>query len=477
MFTDSAGIILCTLESFEVLKHLAYPYPTLSQPFTLEYQVLLPSLLYDLNNHTETTLFNEKTSSTFKFRFGAEAQLQSYVPNVENDLWILAREGLDGDAAIGFVRCLSRELLEITIRIVIYPAALEESIRTILDRLPNSLADEQELYVTSKGEIAVPRLVTIPDITPNKPKIAMDVTRQSMKDKVSVRISRYSSQGAVSGFVGTVVSSEELKLSKNSVVVGVLDSQPTADVVLVNVNSLHTVPSGQIPLSVPALLSGSVVGVYAAPSKRFDRIHMMRSQKVLLTHCETMIGLGVKALYATQGVVVVEVPSGISLLDLSRLGSRSFDLIVSGYEDESSIDIVKSLLKPLEGRVYLWNDIDVGVAATISKDPWFIGDTLRDVVSCLSDDVGDIEKVPIASTITHSISSPGPSNIRTQFDKTKSYLILGGIGSLGAQIALWMYEVSRKFGQRILLTKCLERSPTFGIDFSIWKCRFTSRWR
>jgi hypothetical protein len=88
--------------------------------------------------------------------------------------------------------------------------------------------------------------------------------------------------------------------------------------------------------------------------------------------------------------------------------------------------------------LFNWNDPTHGALSAVAQNPWFVGSTL---------------KTHLASALAKvSVKTEGfiperqlPSDLKLSpsiaFRHDKFYLIVGGIGSLGLQIAIWMYRV------------------------------------
>ncbi|KAI0737725.1 KR domain-containing protein [Daedaleopsis nitida] len=108
-----------------------------------------------------------------------------------------------------------------------------------------------------------------------------------------------------------------------------------------------------------------------------------------------------------------------------------------------SIDVVKVskfLLAP-HGRTFLWNYSD-----GLASDPWALGDALQNAIHHVRSHSA-ISYTPLSDLLQGISSSAASSN--NLFDASKSYLLIGGLGSLGLHVALWMYE---KGARDIVLT-------------------------
>ena len=85
----------------------------------------------------------------------------------------------------------------------------------------------------------------------------------------------------------------------------------------------------------------------------------------------------------------------------------------------------------------LWNHPDDGIPAIAANRPWHLGSALRYAVT--HQHSHSVSYTPSLSIIEHVPQAA--SSAQALFDAEKSYLLVGGIGRLGLQVALWMYEV------------------------------------
>ena len=77
-------------------------------------------------------------------------------------------------------------------------------------------------------------------------------------------------------------------------------------------------------------------------------------------------------------------------------------------------------------------------ASIAANQPWTLGDALRQVTARRWNSLAAF--TPVSSLLASLPAFSGqPAEM---FDPEKAYLLVGGIGSLGVHMALWMYEVS-----------------------------------
>jgi hypothetical protein len=89
--------------------------------------------------------------------------------------------------------------------------------------------------------------------------------------------------------------------------------------------------------------------------------------------------------------------------------------------------------------VFNWDDADQGALAAVVQNPWLVGTTINThlarALPNVSVDSGSLtpeQILPPTFDVSQSLA----------LTDDKFYLILGGIGSLGLQVAIWMYRVS-----------------------------------
>ena len=116
------------------------------------------------------------------------------------------------------------------------------------------------------------------------------------------------------------------------------------------------------------------------------------------------------------------------------------DFILSGSLEKKDATVLRSLLSSSRGRILLWNDAEEGLTGIIANEPWVVGDALR--ASLKYHNTRATPSIPIIrpSQLLPSESSNASLSV-SLFDAQKSYVLIGGIGSLGLYMALWMYKV------------------------------------
>ncbi|EGN93606.1 hypothetical protein SERLA73DRAFT_97544 [Serpula lacrymans var. lacrymans S7.3] len=494
---DDKGSHLCTLKGLEVAKHRITPLTPTQKSYDINWQpvphplrpshscVVLPStqdrptLFSVIDNLARGGLANTKTNVLgsvpapelllcdpseafiFRYEFGCESDLQWHFSGLNRsqqlDIWVVAKEGQDGGAASGLVRALNRECPLWTIRLVVFPLSYtEEMEEDSLQRLPSCMKDESEIMISPEGVPFVPRMTPLPE-TKSKTLPAMssaDLIDFAL-DQILVRIISSFKGGKVYGFIGSVVNNNGTSIDKGALVVGLtaeaMKEHAVVDIASVCAVSLHVL---QVASVIAARVPGCVASVLAPGLSLFNNTSRLKSQRILLTHSDTDMGSVIKGIYSHKGLEFETVTQETSLLELATMGSGPFDLIVSGYDDKPHIQVLKNLLSPGRGKLFLWEDEATGLIDILQRDPCSIGDALRNVIPLLENHDSLLDETTPLGTVALpngkvDVGSKITPRQRSSFDANKTYLILGGIGSVGVHITLFMYE---RGARHIILT-------------------------
>ncbi|KAF9807197.1 hypothetical protein IEO21_08334 [Rhodonia placenta] len=402
----------------------------------------------DHRSTTDTTLF-ARDALIFAYSHGQEMTLQQYFRNLDSseelDVWILA--GRDSGRASGLLRALRREYITWTIRLVVFPPSFSEQQRNeYLVKIPAIMRQEPEILVSPEGTFLVPRLVPIPPILPDPVSEQKSIPGSVPLDKVLVDVCSSWTFNSCAAILGIVNGTQSPMLPAGTCVVGVLDGVPVQPSIIHADLVLHVSPDVlSLAAAGPACLLGFLSAVLAPGLSTFRRLQRLQSMRILLTHADSPVGRAIAFLYSVLKVEHVKLDQNASMLDLARVGKGSFHLIISGYEgtDAGPITFMRSLLLQGQGKMFLWNTEDEGVTNILRTDPCSVQDALAVVVPMLEEHVTDLQPVSSSPVDTKSSDVEVSSNMRdraTLFDASKAYLIVGGIGSVGAHLCMYMYE-------------------------------------
>ncbi|KAF8149650.1 polyketide synthase [Mycena galopus ATCC 62051] len=385
---------------------------------------------------------SEKSSTVekpvvFSFELSRALDLQQIILDVGSSngspskIWIEATsETFDGAAAIGFSRSLMRELLTIEIRLVLFDSAWNTQSRIYAIQQLSRLGPlEPEIALDGSGNVLVPRLRSYGP----RPREILDPTKywtvkqagtvlQSSPpspgpDQVLVKISCLSrEEGGLQGLVGTVVRSRSSQWPVSARVVAVVPST-CSNLVLVHAGQLAEVPDAdERNIAVKSLKQLQVVVLHAG--------EFASAVRRVLEH------LGVKPLLTAPSLP----------LSLPRLCPG--DIIMCGLPAESARTIPR-----IRGvSTFNWNDTDHGALAAVDENPWLVGTVMEThltrvaAVNVNYESLTPEQFLPPILDVSRSLCLA---------DDKFFYLIIGGIGSLGLNLAIWMY---RKGARHIVLT-------------------------
>ncbi|KAF7363153.1 putative polyketide synthase [Mycena venus] len=366
---------------------------------------------------TDQSSLPDEDAFIFTYKFGEELQLQwefsGLNPAQELDVWIIALEGTDAGASLCLTRALRREYLFWNIRFASFPSTFsKERQMNCLHALPFCMKAEPDVVFSPNGDPRVPRLVPLVPQPAAKATSSLSLSSQLDREQAVVQIHCASTYPTFSAFIASVIQAnpDTPEYRSGTPVVGL---QLGASGGRVTVDLRSVVPACQS--STAECVPGIVASVLGLGLSTWNRSHRITGLSILITHCDTAIGSTVCEIYLHEGFKVSKTPADATVLDLARMGYETFDLIISGYEDKIH-----------------------------AQDPCSLGDALRVAVS-----KGFLD---IASRVSSSVGA--------MFDSDKTYVLLGGIGSLGASVAVYMVQhgarhivVTSRSGKGTLLAK------------------------
>lgn len=390
-----------------------------------------------------------KLPTVVSFRLAHTLELQTRLAGLMEtqggELWIEATSDAAGSAARGFTRSLRKELSSITLRLVLFDAVWTGTERLEIIRKMSRMPHlESEIMIREDGRIMVPRIVPSPSPRNNQPvdpgshwvaddnAISPSTIPTLTAHHVSIRVlSSSAAEGGLRGIVGRVINGGSTRWLTGATVLGVTAGALSNCAVIHEgqIIALDDVGEGAADhyasAALPIVFTAFALGISSIRHpERFE------NRVVLVTDSISHIGSCILQTLGQLGVQAVPIPNSLSLDLLSRLSSC--DLVISGYAVKEQVQFICSAMGE-KTSLFLWNT----AAEMISRDPWLAGDALRELLALFP-----LITVP-SNASNPDIQKSGLSVVHRQlFDPKKTYLLVGGVGSLGIQIALWMYEVS-----------------------------------
>ena len=372
----------------------------------------------------------------FSYSWGEETKLQEALSNldanVSTTLWLLATEGIDGDAGTGIVYTLVKEFEGWDIHLGIFPHCCETDNRidNIL-RYDGLLEHNTVVHFTSEGAPMVPKAVPCPppiaatSFDPSAPWVSDKTTVKPIPaacivdEEVVVEPLAWSRElSLLHGLVGTVIQSRHKNLPVGSFVAGITGAKEFTNR-FIN-DGRHLV---QIPTEVAKVdLAGDLLSILVA-GLLLDRRHTRTTKKLRVLIPEP------KAIAATTRIL-----GQSNLLGDIEVGTPSqddvFDLIILDSVTSSAHPEFSSWLSE-GGRVLIW---DTRLFETDRLDQVFTA--------------GLLYYSPKTQAHTEVITPGDILAISTHvfvelplFKPDKAYVLLGGASDLGVATALWMYQV------------------------------------
>lgn len=396
--------------------------------------------------------FIDDTTVIYMFSEGCELNLQWILSGLDQKrgmtIWITALAGREGDEASGLIRVLTREFPAWRLRLAQFPSSYSyRQKHRFLLTLPRYLENESEISVTIDGRVLVPRVISHQSL-----KLTVDSGLESpiltSPSLVVVVVIAATPFGSGYGFIGRSTSDRI-----GSLFAGITPTISNGYIVaeqacLFPLDKLE----GRLSASredqdiLAASIPGLVTAALAVSLSVFNRPACIDGLLVLLTHSSSPIACVVNALLSTWGARVVEVGTELDVMMFSSFQSKSFDIIVSGHTDFTFSQLCKRLLRQSSSRVFLWNAKDIGLCGIAEREPYMIADALAATLPLFSGLTLPTKMAKFCSdniSMNHTLSSSVKGEFRQirLFMPDKTYVLLGGIGSLGPHIALWMYEV------------------------------------
>lgn len=345
------------------------------------------------------------------------------------DVWIAAEDGRDTYAARGLVRSLHHEYPAWSLHFISFPTsyAQDQQWEGVFRNLPLDIRAEDEVVVSSTGEYLVPRMSLIPPVH--------DKIQPTKNTASSFRMQVISSApqiASVTSFVGRVEESVLGGHTMKKFALGVTE-HPIDSEFGVDRTSVYFHHGEENWDQFAAGIGGLIVAPLALGISTFEnRLGECGRLHILLTHSKSDIGKVVLRLYEKRGVKVTAVDS-IDIVGLSRLRIDCFDAIVSGHSSRDFLEVARLFTRNGTGQVYSWSQGERSLPELVKKNPAVLGEALR---SSLAAEYHDF--IPVPPIRVAPLQSGSSEQL---FRGNKSYLLLGGIGSLGPHIALWMYQV------------------------------------
>lgn len=380
------------------------------------------------------------------------SELADHSDAIPFTLWLTAVEGTDGDAAIGLVRCLRREFLAWHIFLVVFSDNWSDYEQTqFINNLSMIDGLENELQINEAGQVLVPRYISRPspvNTTSFDPSHFWTTGDGASIERVSSPIvpaghvllsieAMSTHKDNIHGVAGYIIDSGSTSLQVGSraaaVTKGRLSNFAIAAEGTVAIMSDNQPWKYAASLAVAAVSCATAFGL-----KTLESPSRLTTRRIVVVDDHTSIGEGIMSICHRLGLQAIKVLPSAAASDFLKLRVKRSDIICLERRSQFLDSFFSS-----SSSIFEWSSI----SRILQSDPWAIGDALQIALKV-------INHVPFASQMAlrpDEYLTIQPQTIRDNYllSPRKAYVLVGGIGSLGLQIALWMYQNGAK---HIILT-------------------------
>ena len=190
----------------------------------------------------------------------------------------------------------------------------------------------------------------------------------------------------------------------------------------------------------PPILAATIVALTVDP-RVFEDPTYLRGVRAIIVEEDAELLFQMQQVCASLGMDVIAA-STLTSADLKLCYEKKPQFILSGTQDTATSTVLRKILAP-RGHLMLWNHPTEGFLPIAASEPWNVGYALKRAAA--------YKGKPSATYCSPTSLLPelpvSVSRSQDLFDPENAYLLVGGIGSLGLHMALWMYEV----GSSVLL--------------------------
>ncbi|KAF8503015.1 ketoacyl-synt-domain-containing protein [Hysterangium stoloniferum] len=457
--TDIAGERLCTIRGFEMTRHSNSIHKAVEKRFQLEWQpVSIPLQPANELHHILIEEFVYLPDPLFNYSRGQEMKLRDELAGLDASdslcVWIVATDGPDGDAARGLTRTLGKELPAWSIHLVICDASWSmQKRRAAIAKLQDNPAIEPEVRLDINGAIHVPRVVPLPSPSLEAPfesdkhwvtgddKVSLAALPALGPFDIAVEVSHWSSlnKDSPQAFIATVSNKGTSDFATGDWVMGLTDAPFSNRLVVHGGSVVPCQPNDSRVLPDAAGLASAVLALGPGTLRRMGRLQAI--QHVLVTNADTLIGQAAARLYVHLGLDVFCIAEGDAeaLAKSIQVPRCRYDVVLSGARSKPDVQAVTQLCTP-QGILHLWNSESDGLLSNLKRDPWLAAFALEVALQNIPNDFCSYTSPVAIADVAPVADGTLVATQSSLFDPRKTYILVGGIGGMGIQMALWMYE-------------------------------------
>ncbi|PWN39310.1 hypothetical protein IE81DRAFT_369188 [Ceraceosorus guamensis] len=420
----------------------------------------VPSLLEDVEGYTKSTILDARIGTpsrntpyqlhiaqksdipqslaqvdSYAYSMGEELALRRKLESLETSrtspLWITTTNVLDFGAAIGIARCLRAERPDIHLSVTQMPSEwTEHASKDALQRLAADATSGTEVQLDADGVAHVPALVANPTPLPGRLRTASIATSTVRSPAVKPvwmdrRLTLLRDDGHVPAHYSAASSHEDHvvfddSIAKSRAVIGIASVART----------MHAWTGGlTLPSQGPRVLLLDDGSPEALGAKWALRMACDENQ----THVRAIPA------HADEVALVWEISSEVD--------GATFDIILAGSMTRELSQIAEEVLLSRGATIYPWNERDAGLAFDLFARSPMVHATLADFVA--RHGWLPTGTLPVPSGVLGHLDAGHQLSGEGLFDASKAYVLIGGVGGLGVELAAWMV---RQGAKHILLT-------------------------
>jgi acyl transferase domain-containing protein/aryl carrier-like protein len=380
----------------------------------------------------------KKNWVSIPYEYGKEMGIQTELKKLAEDfpdpIWISTTKGMGGASLEGLGRTLQKEFPLWNLRLATFAENFSETDREyIISTYLANTGPESEYVINEDLSVTVPRVVqsaapSTKTVYKGQKSVPLEV------NEVLIDVAHTRSDNGFWVTVGTITDSrvaDEPWLNGHSVVT-VLPDAP---------NKLQRVPRSSV-----AFVSGDVDGQAVADSTAsllFASLTLGAStinkpsrfkSRAIVTNTDEHAGKTVAAFLQKLGIKHAALGSKVQAGDFRTLNVKEDDIVLTAIAEKDQL--LTSYLH--HGQIASWTSSNL-ISFLLKRQPSLVQETLE-----------TIYKQPfIGSVVSKSSAAPESPVNPSMFSADKSYILIGGMGSLGVYVAEWLY---RNGARHIVLT-------------------------
>ena len=385
------------------------------------------------------------------YTFGKEIELQEQLKSFDVDrdisLWILATEGIDGDAAHGLVKSLSHEYTNWGIHLGVFDDKLGGSSR--VNRIlayRDCLGYDTVVYFTEDGAPRVPRVITSAPPSPSNkfcpaksgwrpPSFGFVQSHLPPLGDQQILVNvRYWSEPVSSfrGFSGTIVQSKYFAFKPGQKIVGITDRQDMSNKLVCSAGSVMVLDADdEADVFTEYAIASAITTLILGPARTMGGTSDKPPLKVLLADD--------RAISSKLGRFCSAIPSLIRTRTRAINDDERFDIILASSKELEE----RPEIRLWRGHIFVWDD---ALRQMTSRDPWTLGHLVKTSLRLAKVNSSISESSAISpGTLSRPMVLASLDKKTPLFSSSKAYLLAGGMSDLGVHFALWMYQVSDFF--------------------------------